>query len=47
MQEGDDPRYIKVIGTCKHFWGYDVDCAPQQPDAVPAPSRASCPRLYH
>lgn len=26
LQEGDDPRYIKVIATCKHFFAYDVDC---------------------
>jgi beta-glucosidase-like glycosyl hydrolase len=25
LQEGDDPRYLKVIATCKHFFGYDVD----------------------
>ena len=31
LQEGEDPRYIKVIGTCKHYFAYDVDCAPQPP----------------
>ena len=31
LQEGEDPRYIKVIGTCKHYFAYDVDCAHQPP----------------
>ena len=25
LQEGEDPRYVKVIATCKHYFAYDVD----------------------
>lgn len=25
LQEGEDPRYHKVIATCKHFFAYDID----------------------
>ena len=34
LQEGEDPRYIKVIGTCKHYFAYDVDCAHTSPPPV-------------
>lgn len=25
MQEGDDPRYIKVVSTAKHYADYDLE----------------------
>ena len=32
LQEGEeDPKHLKIIATCKHYFAYDVDCAPQPP----------------
>jgi beta-glucosidase-like glycosyl hydrolase len=25
LQEGEDPRYLKVVSTAKHFSGYDME----------------------
>jgi xylan 1,4-beta-xylosidase len=25
MQEGEDPRYLRVVATCKHFAAYSLE----------------------